>query len=375
MKKKMILRILCTMFITGCTAASKVVEPNGATEYYAHVSMVVDETDPYACTGIMDYVFAGTVREVLSNYIDPHDRKDKGYSYYAIHVEENLKGSLQDEIEAHKKGGVDRNGVTQLLFSDRKQDTGLPEAGKTYIFMAYGQQDGSLLLSEFFDNRECSDALIAEYNEYIEHEIPFERTRFPSQYEKEKEVLKIGHWLDETVYGPENEPVFVNVSCSAEGLEETSWKDLSMEKIPEEIHDQILHDYPEFDPDGWQMMVHYYNEEQSDGILQLRYQIGKKIITDRAVSAHISGNRITAMYYTDMEGDADEQELLSKVREFEDRYEQGKYILGEGETFLNETYTYSWYYGSQKLIYTYNLFFEEASGVINNSIGCEYELN
>ena len=51
-----------------------------------------------------------------------------------------------------------------------------------------------------------------------------------------------------------------------------------------------------------------------------------------------------------------------------------KYPLGENEKFLDETAAYTYDYSTEKLIYTYNLFFEEAGGVINNSIGCEYEI-
>lgn len=53
-------------------------------------------------------------------------------------------------------------------------DSGLPEAGKQYVFLAYAQPDGSLTLSEIFDNREYNEELLAEYQDYVENEIPFE---------------------------------------------------------------------------------------------------------------------------------------------------------------------------------------------------------
>ena len=43
--------------LSGCS--SKTVTWNGDVEYYAHVSMVVDETDLYAYVGVVDYVFVG----------------------------------------------------------------------------------------------------------------------------------------------------------------------------------------------------------------------------------------------------------------------------------------------------------------------------
>lgn len=373
MRKLITVSMLWMILLNGCAKTPKVIAPTDEISYFAHVTMAVDETDPYVYTGTMDYVFAGTVKEVLRNVIDPKDRKDKGESCYAVHVERNLKGTLEEEIEVRKKGGVDRNGVMQLLESDSRKDTGLPIAGKTYIFMAYAQQDGSLLLSEFFDQRECSEELIAEYEEYIANEIPSERERFHSVYERKKEILRLNRWLDLSVHGPEKEPVYVPLACSAEGLEETEWTEMDPDLIPEEMKDQLRKDFPDLNLDGWQMMIHYYDEEKTAGILQLRYQIGR-IITTRAVSAHISDGRITAMYYTDMDGEAEEADLLRRVQTFEEMYEQEKYPLGENEKFLDETATYTYDCSTEKLIYTYNLFFEEESGVINNSIGCEYEI-
>ena len=64
-------------------------------------------------------------------------------------------------------------------------DNGLPEVGKQYIFLAYSQQDGSLTLSEILDNREYSEDLLAEYMDYVDNEIPYERERFVSAYSKE----------------------------------------------------------------------------------------------------------------------------------------------------------------------------------------------
>ena len=71
-----------------------------------------------------------------------------------------------------------------LIFSDKGADTGLPESGNQYIFLAYAQPDGSLTLSEFFDNRQYSDELLQEYLNYCNNEITFDRTRFTSNLDK-----------------------------------------------------------------------------------------------------------------------------------------------------------------------------------------------
>ena len=51
--------------------------------------------------------------------------------------------------------------------------------------MAYAQPDGSLVLSEFFDNREVSDKIIKVYEDCYENAKPFTRERFKSRYDVE----------------------------------------------------------------------------------------------------------------------------------------------------------------------------------------------
>ena len=138
------------------------------TEYYAHVNMVVDETNLYEYVGAVDYVFVGTVEEIVKNIVpDEPGSSDADLSVYKIRVDENLKGELTENIEC-----------------SRSKDTGLPESGNQYIFLAYAQPDGSLTLSEFFDNRQYSEDLFQEYLDYCSNEVSFDRTRFVSSYDK-----------------------------------------------------------------------------------------------------------------------------------------------------------------------------------------------
>lgn len=188
MKKNILLGALFLMILSllsGCS--SKTVTWNGDVEYYAHVSMVVDETDLYAYVGVVDYVFVGTVEEIVQNVIpDEPGGSDEDLSIYKIQVDENLKGELVESIECSKHGGLKKDGTMMLMFSDRSNDSGLPEKGNQYIFLAYAQSDGSLTLSEFFDNRPY-DELFQEYLDYCNNEIPFDRTRFVSDFDKSQE--------------------------------------------------------------------------------------------------------------------------------------------------------------------------------------------
>ena len=184
MKKNIVLgALLCAaLSLAGCS--TKTAAWNGNVEYYAHVSMVVDETNLYEYVGAVDYVFVGTVEETVKNVIpDEPGGSDEDLSVYKIKVDRNLKGELVEDIECSKHGGLKKDGTMMLMFSDRSQDSGLPETGKTYVFLAYAQPDGSLTLSEFFDSRPYDDQLLQEYLDYCRNEIPFDRRRFVSSFD------------------------------------------------------------------------------------------------------------------------------------------------------------------------------------------------
>ena len=175
------------LFLSACGRAE--VAWNGETEYFAHMTMVLDVSDPYVYAGMVDYIFAGTVTEIEKIVLPEKGRRhEDSFSVYRIRVEENLKGALTEEVVCSKLGGMKKDGTMMLVVAEvpggvEIPDTGLPEVGKRYVFMAYGQKDGSLQLSEIFDSREVSEELLAEYAEYVEHEIPYERQRFPSKYD------------------------------------------------------------------------------------------------------------------------------------------------------------------------------------------------
>lgn len=145
---------------------------------YTHITIALDETDLYQYVGAVDYIFVGVVKEANTNITEDNDK-----STYKIEVTDNLKGELADEIECSKHGGILKDGTMLLYESDNLQDVGLPEVGGTYIFMAYAQPDGSLLLSEFWGNVKFSEEELNRFHNYIDNEIPYERERFSSEYD------------------------------------------------------------------------------------------------------------------------------------------------------------------------------------------------
>ena len=190
--KKLIGFILCICLTLLVTSCGNDVTWNGKIECLGELTMVLDFTNLYEYVGIVDHVFIGTVER--ADYSIPVDvtQYAQSFSQYQIHVDRNLKGELIENIECSKMGGL-KNDRTMLLVAAETpngklvMDTGLPEVGKQYIFLAYTQPDGSLTLSEIFDNREYTDALLVEYLDYVDNEVAFERERFVSEYSNSAE--------------------------------------------------------------------------------------------------------------------------------------------------------------------------------------------
>lgn len=186
----LVLALVCVVLISVVFAVSSGDEVtwNGETECLGQLTMVLDFTNPYVYAGIVDYVFVGTVED--RDVVIPERRTEfeQSFSTYHIRVDRNLKGGLAEEIVCSKMGGLKKDGTMLLIAAETPNgklvlDNGLPEIGKQYVFLAYAQPDGSLTLSEIFDNREYDTRLLEEYTDYVENEIPYDRERFVSEYD------------------------------------------------------------------------------------------------------------------------------------------------------------------------------------------------
>ncbi|MEI5905966.1 hypothetical protein WAK64_02645 [Bacillus spongiae] len=168
-----------SIYITGCSLKSEV-EPNGQVAYN-HLTLDLDETNLYEYAGTMDYIFIGTVEEIVDDIVN----SDFPNRIYRIKVNENLKGKLVTTVEVKKQGGYNNEGTLILNETDQSKDNGLPQVNKQYIFMTYSQVDGSLLLAEINGNIELTDELMKkEYQDYIKNEIEDSRKRFISKYDQ-----------------------------------------------------------------------------------------------------------------------------------------------------------------------------------------------
>lgn len=185
---------------------SQTINPSSLPVMTIHGSFVYDPSNIYESVGIVDYVFVGTVvsnNGTIYKDITPIENEDgtvgevgNPYTNYTIQVSSNIKGNLQTDepINILKQGGISQDGTEVYLF----EDDSLPEAGQTYIFLAYAQPDGSLLISGPNSNIPVTDGVllnntdaktnstIAAYLDAYEHEIiPIDRERFESIYENQ----------------------------------------------------------------------------------------------------------------------------------------------------------------------------------------------
>ncbi|MBC1532036.1 cell surface protein [Listeria seeligeri] len=123
--------------------------------YSIHADYTLDVDNPEEVVGDSDYVFVGKVKSetgtIYKNEV-PIEKEDgtieyqgEAFTHYKIEVISNIKNELvtNEEISIEKQGGIREDGSAYDVFEEDQ----LPEVGKVYIFNAFTQDDGSLLVS------------------------------------------------------------------------------------------------------------------------------------------------------------------------------------------------------------------------------------
>ncbi len=174
--------------------------PKEITTSYLRATYTIDYSDMNAVVGDADYVFIGTV---VSNdgtvykdtIISGESKKEYSnpYTNYTVNVTENIKGNLitSKSIPIQKSGGLSKDGSEYIIYEGDE----LPIVGNSYIFFAYAQPDGTLLISGPVSNmnlnsnprgRSVSSEQSNEYAEVVEacnNQIDSGRERFKASYE------------------------------------------------------------------------------------------------------------------------------------------------------------------------------------------------
>ncbi|GEN32436.1 hypothetical protein HNQ35_002605 [Cerasibacillus quisquiliarum] len=158
-RKYVLLSVFFTMALflsTACSSTEKNVSLDNS-ELQTIIldgTFVIDVDNPKETVGDADYVFLATVDEVVSTEQKHQETIEttfgtkavsSPYTNFKVTVLKNIKGKLITDtpISLQKAGGVSADNTSLILY----EDDSLPEVGKSYIFLAYAQDDGSLLVS------------------------------------------------------------------------------------------------------------------------------------------------------------------------------------------------------------------------------------
>lgn len=186
------------------SSITKPIDSNEITTSYLKGTFSIDYNNLNAVVGDADYVFWGNVvsedgtvykdATTIENEDGTTREVSSPYTNYTIKVLENIKGNLTTEsaIPVQKSGGLSEDGTQYLIYEGDE----LPSVGENYIFFAYAQPDGSLLISGPISNMRISndiddvslfstttecDNVVDAYN----NQIDSGRSRFTSIYEAE----------------------------------------------------------------------------------------------------------------------------------------------------------------------------------------------
>lgn len=191
-----------------------------------------------------------------------------------------------------------------------------------------------------------------------------------------KTTLKLNHKLgvDSEYLTDGQEMVMAEVDYIEITLSETSYTKYTDGVLPELVS-LINHQYPNVLNSNWEYMVHFYDEQQTTGLVQFRYVINNEILTDKSITFHYENSVINSVAYSNISKTVDEDDIVSRVATFKEKHTQEQKKLKSDEEFIKETIQYSYDYDADKLMYTYNLFFYKGQyelKIIDNETVTEY---
>jgi hypothetical protein len=191
-----IILLICAVLVTkGLTASKLLSDESPKDNVIVKADFAYDVDKPNEVIGDADYTFVAYVNELSSTthrFVDGAKGKkfDRPCTNYTITILENIKGNLRinKPIPIQKFGGLREDGKILLHENDC-----LPEKNKIYIFMAYAQKDGSLLVSgpnsniplelNIKRNNIDKSEIVAKYKEAFNNQVPKTRDSNKSIYE------------------------------------------------------------------------------------------------------------------------------------------------------------------------------------------------
>ena len=162
MKKKIILAVaLAILVLFGYVAG---VTKKGA-EALIYVA-IADISDMQSVVDSVNCIFVGVVKESDTLIFD-YD----GKSEFQVQVVKNIKGELPTETTVYKHGGHFINGNEVIVKADDESYTPMPEVGKQYLFLAFEQESGEVIIADYYGNVDyTNNEKVSEILQYIDKE-------------------------------------------------------------------------------------------------------------------------------------------------------------------------------------------------------------
>lgn len=189
--------------------------------------------------------------------------------------------------------------------------------------------------------------------------------------------LRLPHYLDEDVDLSANQELFgERISLALPDFPETVDETLSgNEEALGEIFAELKSKVPDIETEKWKFTFHYLTNDKSCGMIKFQYFIGEDIRTDKAAIFSFENGAVNHVSYSNLSAFCDEEEKIRMKEEFLETHIQEKRVFEEREEFLEDETTFSYYYGTDTLVYCYQLYFYEETDigkVINNDYVSEY---
>lgn len=122
----------------------------------------------------------------------------------------------------------------------------------------------------------------------------------------------------------------------------------------------------------WNVIVHYYDENMTVGMIEFNYMI-EEIKTNKSIIFNLDNGTADVVYYKNLDKEVNEEDLLNRLKLFRDKYTQEKKQFKDDEKLDKERTNFNYYFGVDKLVYSYVVFFSYGEHqLINNDYGTTY---
>ncbi|MDD2518273.1 MAG: hypothetical protein PHI05_01620 [Bacilli bacterium] len=196
MKKEKLIFIgllFLTIIGTNLCVENNIVYTNNNEKGMSYSNSIADSNDLQKFSGLVDYIFVGKVENVIGTFFN-ESLPEIPYTRYGIRVLKNLKGNLIEKTIVSKNGGYENNKL--ILFDDN----GFPQKNEIYVFFAFAQEDGEILLATIDGNIKLDindfnfsidgtsnlkeEEKLYKYTNAIKNRKEYDRERYISKYEK-----------------------------------------------------------------------------------------------------------------------------------------------------------------------------------------------